>query len=68
MLNPTPAERMVDKQGYPYFLWDCDMTLDELRNALRNPNRALPDEATRGSKTRRGLTTAFSVATIINAG
>ena len=28
---------MADKQGHPYFLWDCDMTLDEFRDGLRNP-------------------------------
>ena len=34
MLNPTPRERMVDRQGRPYFLWDCDMTLAEFRRRL----------------------------------
>jgi hypothetical protein len=38
MLSPTPAERLVDKEGHPYFLWDCDMTLDEFRDGLRNPD------------------------------
>lgn len=27
MLSPTPPEAMVDAQGRPYFLWDCDMTV-----------------------------------------
>jgi hypothetical protein len=40
MLSPTPAERMTDAQGRPYFLWDCDMTLDELRKGLRDPEPA----------------------------
>jgi hypothetical protein len=34
MLNPTPAEKLVDSQGRPYFLWDCDLTLDELKIRL----------------------------------
>ncbi len=34
MLNPTPLDRMVDQQGRPYFLWDCDMTLAEFRRRL----------------------------------
>jgi hypothetical protein len=37
MLSPTPADKIVDSQGRPYFLWDCDMTLDELREGLRDP-------------------------------
>jgi hypothetical protein len=38
MLSPTPAEHLVDKEGHPYFLWDCDMTLDEFREGLRRPD------------------------------
>lgn len=41
MLSPTPAEKLVDSQGRPYFLWDCDMTLDELRDGLRDPDPAV---------------------------
>jgi hypothetical protein len=40
MLNPTPPERLTDPQGRPYFLWDCEMTLDELRRALRDSEPA----------------------------
>jgi hypothetical protein len=29
---------MTDRQGRPYFLWDCDMTLDELRARLADPD------------------------------
>ncbi|HEX7182377.1 MAG TPA: hypothetical protein VF756_11080 [Thermoanaerobaculia bacterium] len=36
MLNPTPAELMVDQQGRPYFLWDSDMTLEEFRRGLED--------------------------------
>lgn len=36
MLSPTPPERLTDLQGRPYFLWDCDMTLNGLRRALRS--------------------------------
>ncbi len=35
VLSPTPPERLVDPQGRPYFLWDGEMTLAELRRALR---------------------------------
>lgn len=38
MLAPTPADRLVDAQGRPYFLWDCEMTLDELRARLADPD------------------------------
>lgn len=38
MLNPFPAERLVDKLGRPYFLWDVDLTLDELRQRLHDPD------------------------------
>jgi hypothetical protein len=40
MLSPTPPELLTDPQGRPYFLWDCEMTLDELRGALRDPEPA----------------------------
>jgi hypothetical protein len=36
VLNPTPTERLLDSQGRPYFLWDCDMTLAEFQRELRN--------------------------------
>lgn len=32
--NPTPPHALVDERGRPYFLWDSDMTLDELRRQL----------------------------------
>jgi hypothetical protein len=38
MLNPTPLERLTDRQGHPYFLWDSEMTLDEFRRGLQDPN------------------------------
>ena len=41
MLSPTPAELMVDAEGRPYFLWDCDMTLEELRRSLQDPDPAV---------------------------
>lgn len=34
VLSPTPAERLCDPQGRPYFLWDMDMTLSQFRQAL----------------------------------
>jgi len=38
MLNPTPPERLTDRQGHPYFLWDSEMTLDEFRHGLQHPD------------------------------
>jgi hypothetical protein len=38
MLNPTPREKLLDSGGRPYFLWDCDMTLAEFQEGLRNPD------------------------------
>jgi hypothetical protein len=34
MLNPTPVSRLCDSGGRPYFLWDCDLTLEEFRARL----------------------------------
>lgn len=41
-LNPTPPDRLCDAQGRPTFLWDNDLTLDEVRARLRSPD---PDVA-----------------------
>jgi hypothetical protein len=38
ILNPTPPERMVDSRGRPYFLWDVDLTLQEFRQKLADPD------------------------------
>lgn len=27
---PMPRDRLVDARGRPYFLWDVDMTLDDV--------------------------------------
>ena len=37
-LNPTPPSLLVDAQGRPYFLWDSNMTLKELRAGLVDPD------------------------------
>ena len=42
MLCPTPEAKLCDAQGRPYFLWDCDVTLEALREHL-----AAPDDARR---------------------
>ena len=34
MLAFTPPERLTDRRNRPYFLWDCDLTLDEFRAGL----------------------------------
>lgn len=38
MLNRTPPEQMVDAQGRPYFLWDCEMTLAQFQERLADPD------------------------------
>ncbi len=38
MLNVTPANQLTDGQGRPYFLWDCDLTLDQFRRILDDPD------------------------------
>ncbi len=38
MLNPTPAEKMVDRRQRPYFLWDCELDISQFRQRLQNPN------------------------------
>jgi len=34
MLNPTPASAIVDASGRPYFLWDCNLTLQQFESQL----------------------------------
>jgi hypothetical protein len=38
VLAPTPAARLLDARGRPYFLWDEDITADELRTLLSDPD------------------------------
>jgi hypothetical protein len=38
MLHPTPAEVLIDARGRPYFLWDCDLTVAQFAERLRDPN------------------------------
>ena len=38
VLNFTPAERLTDARGRPYFLWDSELTLDQFRRALVDPD------------------------------
>ncbi|MBW2257783.1 MAG: hypothetical protein JRI25_24720 [Deltaproteobacteria bacterium] len=38
MLNPTPPEKLCDKNGRPYFLWDVEMTLETFKSRLSDPN------------------------------
>jgi hypothetical protein len=38
MLNQTPPARLVDAAGRPYFLWDAEMTLEDFRKGLRDPD------------------------------
>lgn len=40
LLCPTPPERWLDERGRPYFLWDTELTLDELRAGLRSEDAA----------------------------
>ena len=41
VLNPTPPHLLVDADGRPYFLWNSDTTLDELRDRVRTGDAAL---------------------------
>lgn len=34
MLNPLPPERLTDRRGRPYFLWDNELTLEQFRALL----------------------------------
>jgi hypothetical protein len=43
VLAPTPPDRLTDAKGRPYFLWDMEMTLDELRERLSD--RDAPERA-----------------------
>jgi hypothetical protein len=38
MLNPTSPEHLVNAEGQPYFLWDSEMTLEQLRSGLQDPD------------------------------
>lgn len=38
VLARTPLDRLVDARQRPYFLWDVDMTIDEFRARLRDPD------------------------------
>ncbi|OGQ09694.1 MAG: hypothetical protein A2138_09550 [Deltaproteobacteria bacterium RBG_16_71_12] len=40
VLAPTPHDQLLDAEGRPYFLWDCDVTLDQLRRFLGSADRA----------------------------
>lgn len=33
---PTPPDRLTDPQGRPYFLWDCNLSLTDLRRLLND--------------------------------
>jgi hypothetical protein len=41
MLNPTPPGRLLDPQGRPYFLWDCEWTDSHFRELLAEPDSDL---------------------------
>lgn len=38
MLNTTPREHLIDAEGRPYFLWDCDLTLEQFERGLEDPD------------------------------
>jgi hypothetical protein len=38
VLNPTPTEKLCDRHGHPYFLWDVETTLDAFRAQLVHPD------------------------------
>jgi hypothetical protein len=41
MLNPTPLSRLTDSAGRPTFLWDCDLSLTELKKLLEDPDEQI---------------------------
>ncbi len=41
MLAATSPDRLIDARGRPYFLWDCDLTLDQFRQALADRDEAI---------------------------
>lgn len=41
MLSITPAAALTDQRGRPYFLWDCDLTLEQFRERLQDPDPAV---------------------------
>lgn len=38
MLNPTPSDKLCDRDGHPYFLWDVEMTLEAFQLQLSDPD------------------------------
>ena len=34
VLTPTPKQTLVDQRNRPYFLWDCDLDIDEFQAQL----------------------------------
>ncbi len=43
MVYFTPPEAFLDREGRPYFLWDCDLTLAEFEARLADPDPAVRD-------------------------
>ena len=43
MLYFTPPESFNDRQGRPYFLWDCDLTVSEFEARLSDSDPAVRD-------------------------
>jgi hypothetical protein len=43
MVYFTASEAFLDREGRPYFLWDCDLTLDEFQARLADPDPAVRD-------------------------
>lgn len=41
LLNPTAPDKLVDRRSRPYFLWDEDITLEQFRDKLADPDPAL---------------------------
>ena len=39
VLNPTPRELLVDREGRPYFLWDMNLTLDQFEETMESGGR-----------------------------
>jgi len=35
VLRPTPKQELLDRHNRPYFLWDCDLDIDEFQARLK---------------------------------
>lgn len=39
VLNPTSQKHLIDAKGYPYFLWDVSLSLEEFLQLLNSDDK-----------------------------